>query len=159
MARPVLGFALGTLLVALGALGLASDAPGDRAATRWLGDPAADQALDEHGILHVGEVMTVDALADGEIVSYEYIHDDLLYVGYQRAPAALPLEVKPFDLVELDLLADQPGRSRLRGTRLQPRAQAVAIYRATRPVRRGLAGLLMAGGLLLVILAARARAR
>ena len=159
MARPVLGFALGALLVTLGALGLASDAPGDQAATRWLGDPVPDQALDEHGIRHVGEIMTVDALPDGEIVSYEYIHDDLLYVGYQRAPAALPLAVKPFDLVELDLLAEQPGRSRIRGTRLHPRARAVAIYRATRPVRRAVAGLLIAAGVLLVILAARARAR
>lgn len=163
MPRPAAWFAASVALLALGATPPVVEAPVRQALVGTLGDPGADLALDARGRTGIAQIMTVDRPRDGEIVSYEYVVGDTMYVGYQHAPAdAAPFGVRAMDWVDIEQLPDAPATSRLQGRWLRPRARPVAWLDRTRPWRQGLSLVFVAAGAVALgisLRAGRARAR
>jgi hypothetical protein len=148
---------LGLVLIAVGLLGATGAEGFERYAVQTWGTGDADRSIDAAATQLDGEIMSSDGLADGWLISYEYYYGQTLEVGYQRIPADKGQRLAFGDRVKIEAIPAPAftedegvafqGRSRLLGTRRQPRAWIARSVRDTRWPRLGISVLVGLAGL------------
>ena len=137
------------LLLGLGGIGLLVPGVAVDAAAQRFGDVTRDEALDDAAVLKVATLISSDRLEGRRIVSFEYFHEDDLFVGYQRVPR--DLEVAEGDLVDAEVAPAQPEVARLVGTRLAPRGWITDSLRKAERASWWLGVLCLSGAFALVV--------